>query len=129
MQLQIHLGRLAWLPLPAGGPIPKPRRRPHGRLYHLCDFGQGREVHGGTGVAKMGKGQIIAHKGDGKYDVRLIYAYRNRITAKLVAISGEIAELEIKITALILDIGTEFATNLKKEEQLAILRLQKAAAQ
>ena len=77
----------------------------------------------------MGKGQIIAHKGDGKYDVRLIYAYRNRITAKLVAISGEIAELEIKITALILDIGTEFATNLKKEEQLAILRLQKAAAQ
>lgn len=65
----------------------------------------------------MGRGQIIAHKGDGLYDVRLIYAYRSRITDRLATYTTQMAELDTKIAA---------ETDPNK---LALLKLQRASIQ
>jgi predicted transglutaminase-like cysteine proteinase len=65
----------------------------------------------------MGKGQIIAHKGNGLYDVRLTYAYRSRITARLATYTAQIAEFDTKILA---------ETDVNKK---ALLKLQRASIQ
>ena len=65
----------------------------------------------------MGKGQIIAHSGGGLYSVRLTYAYRSRITARLATYTAQIAELDVKIAA---------ETDANKK---AILKLQRASIQ
>lgn len=65
----------------------------------------------------MGKGEIIAHKGGGEYAVRLVYAYRNRIAAKLAGYLEQIAAFDVKIAS-----ETDPA-------KLAILKLQRAAMQ
>ena len=65
----------------------------------------------------MGKGQIIAHKGNGLYDVRLTYAYRSRITARLATYTAQIAEFDAKILA---------ETDANKK---ALLKLQRASIQ
>ncbi len=65
----------------------------------------------------MGKGQIIAHKGAGLYDVRLTYAYRSRITQRLAMYTSQMAELDVKIAA---------ETDANKK---ALLKLQRASVQ
>jgi hypothetical protein len=66
----------------------------------------------------MGRGEIQSHIGAGEYSVKIKYAYRSRIAAKLAALTEQINKLE----AQIIDPATD-------PEKLPILKLQKTAAQ
>lgn len=77
----------------------------------------------------MGLGQIISHEGAGRYMVRLIYAYRQRVVAKITGLEVEIVDYQSQIAALDAQIAAE--SDLKKKADLqtqrSIKNLQKIA--
>ena len=79
----------------------------------------------------MGRGQIVSGGEFGMYQVKLIYAYRNRINARLDGYTQQMALLDQKITAIDAQIAAE-ADPVKKaklQDTRSVMVLQRASVQ
>lgn len=79
----------------------------------------------------MGRGQIVSGGELGRYQVKLIYAYRNRITARLADYTQQIAMLDQKITAIDAQIAAESdpVKKAKLQDTRSVMVLQRASVQ
>ena len=68
----------------------------------------------------MGRGQIISGGTGGLYQVKLIYAYRSRVEAKISTAQTQISALQTQESSLTTQINAE--TDVKKKEALIIQR-------